>query len=104
MIYDLAILDIHMPAMTGFQLYREMKKVDSAITACFLYAFEIYPGKFKKVFPSMNGVKTVINSLSTNGLLKQRSPFFKMSAGAREISGHGYFSFRHGSGPTPEDQ
>jgi DNA-binding response OmpR family regulator len=39
MIYDLAILYIHMPAMTGFQLYREMKKVDSAITACFSFCF-----------------------------------------------------------------
>jgi DNA-binding response OmpR family regulator len=99
-VYDLAILDIRMPAMTGFQLYREMKKVDTAIAVCFLSAFEIQPDEFKSVFPSMDGIKTIIKKpISTNGLLKQITPFFKMSAGAREISGHGRFSFRHRSGP-----
>ena len=38
-VYDLAILDIRMPVLSGFTLYREMKKVDHAITVCFLSAF-----------------------------------------------------------------
>lgn len=58
--YDLAILDIRMPAMTGFQLYREMKSRDPVIAVCFLSAFEIEPDEFKSVFPSMDGVKTII--------------------------------------------
>jgi DNA-binding response OmpR family regulator len=84
-IYDLAILDIRMPAMTGFQLYREMKKVDSAITVCFLSAFEIQPDEFKSMFPSMDSVKTIIKKpISINGLLKQITPFLRLSPRARE--------------------
>lgn len=88
-VYDLAILDIRMPAMTGFQLYREMKKVDSAITVCFLSAFEIQPDEFKSMFPSMDGVKNVIKKpVSINGLLKEITPFLKMSASsAGEVPG-----------------
>ena len=50
--YDLAILDIRMPVLSGFQLYRD-EKADPAITACFLSAFEVYSNEFKKVFPSI---------------------------------------------------
>lgn len=86
--YDLAILDIRMPAMTGFQLYREMKKVDTAIAVCFLSAFEIQPHEFKSVFPSMDSVKTIIKKpISINGLLKQIIPFLQVSARAREDPG-----------------
>lgn len=82
--YDLAILDIRMPAMTRFQLYREMKRRDPTIAVCFLSAFEIQPDEFKSVFPSMKGVKTVIKKpISINGLLKEITPFLQMSAPAR---------------------
>jgi DNA-binding response OmpR family regulator len=36
--YNLAILDIKMPKMNGFELYPEMKKKDSKIRACFITA------------------------------------------------------------------
>ena len=36
--YNLAILDIKMPKMNGFELYAEMKKKDSKIRACFITA------------------------------------------------------------------
>lgn len=84
-VYDLAILDIRMPAMTGFQLYREMKKVDSAIAVCFLSAFEIQPDEFKSVFPSIDSVKAIIKKpISINSLLKQITPFLRLSPHARE--------------------
>ncbi len=87
-VYDLAILDIRMPAMTGFQLYREMKKVDSAIAVCFLSAFEIQPDEFKSVFPSIDSVKAIIKKpISINSLLKQITPFLRLSPRAREDPG-----------------
>lgn len=51
--YDLIILDIRMPGMSGFELFREIKKVDPAVKVCFLTAFEVYMGEFKKLFPDM---------------------------------------------------
>jgi two-component system, OmpR family, response regulator ChvI len=36
--YNLAILDIKMSKMNGFELYAEMKKKDSKIRACFITA------------------------------------------------------------------
>ena len=39
--YDLAVLDIRMPAMNGFQLYRKLKDVDNMLKICFLTAAEL---------------------------------------------------------------
>jgi CheY-like chemotaxis protein len=40
--YDLVILDIVMPEMNGFDLYKELKKLDPRINVCFLTASEQY--------------------------------------------------------------
>ncbi|HJT49014.1 MAG TPA: response regulator [Nitrososphaeraceae archaeon] len=37
-LYDLLILDIKMPIMNGFQLYREIKNMDDKVKVCFLTA------------------------------------------------------------------
>jgi two-component system response regulator ChvI len=37
-IYNLLILDIKMPKMNGFELFREIRKVDSKVKVCFLTA------------------------------------------------------------------
>jgi CheY-like chemotaxis protein len=57
--YDLVIMDVKMPKINGFELYRELKKVDDKIKVCFLTAFEMYYEEFKTVFPDMD-VKSFI--------------------------------------------
>ncbi|HZA70941.1 MAG TPA: response regulator [Nitrososphaeraceae archaeon] len=46
--YDLAILDIKMPKMDGFELYDEIKKKDHKAKVCFLTASELYYEQFRK--------------------------------------------------------
>jgi CheY-like chemotaxis protein len=46
--YDLVILDIKMPEMDGFELYRQLKKLNNAVKICFLTASEMYYEEFRK--------------------------------------------------------
>jgi DNA-binding NtrC family response regulator len=48
--YAMVITDIRMPVMSGFELYRELKKKDEKIKVAFMTAFEIYESEFNKVF------------------------------------------------------
>lgn len=50
--YDVALLDIRMPSMNGFELYKKLREIDSKIKVCFITAFEMYEEEFKKLFPS----------------------------------------------------
>jgi DNA-binding response OmpR family regulator len=45
--YDLIILDIKMPNMDGFELYKEIKEKDPNVKACFLTASELYNKEFR---------------------------------------------------------
>src|SRR5438105_4177036 len=39
--YDLALLDIKMPKMNGFELYKEIRKANDKVKVCFATAFDI---------------------------------------------------------------
>ena len=39
--YDLAVLDIRMPIMNGFQLCRKLRNIDNKLKICFLTAAEL---------------------------------------------------------------
>jgi DNA-binding response OmpR family regulator len=40
--YDLILIDIRMPDMTGFELSQKIRKKDSSVNICFITAFETY--------------------------------------------------------------
>src|ERR1700729_3548548 len=44
--YDLALFDIRMPGMNGFDLFREFRKIDARTSVCFMTAFEIHHSEF----------------------------------------------------------
>ena len=39
--YSLALIDIRMPKMNGFELYQKIRKKESEMKVCFVTAFEI---------------------------------------------------------------
>ena len=49
--YDLLLLDIKMPQMSGFELYDKIKEIDDDVNVCFITAYEEYYDEFKKRFP-----------------------------------------------------
>ena len=52
--YDIIILDIKMPEMNGFELYRQIKKIDDKAKVCFLTAGEMYYGVYIDIFNSLD--------------------------------------------------
>ena len=48
-LYDLVILDINIPKMNGYDLYKEIRKIDNKVKVCFLSASEIYDKNIQKV-------------------------------------------------------
>jgi two-component SAPR family response regulator len=58
--YGLALLDIRMPKMNGFELYKKIKDIDKKIEVCFITAFEDYREEFKESFPELEEAKYFI--------------------------------------------
>jgi CheY-like chemotaxis protein len=59
-IYDLLLLDINMPQMTGFELYNKIRQIDGEVKVCFITAFEEYYSEFKTEFPYLNKLECYI--------------------------------------------
>lgn len=53
-LYELALLDVRMPHITGFELYEKMHRIDNACKVCFMTAFEIYYRSLKEFFPHLD--------------------------------------------------
>jgi two-component system response regulator HydG len=51
--YNLVILDIKMPDLNGFALYREIKRLDKNVKVCFLTPGEMYYGIYSDIFSSL---------------------------------------------------
>src|SRR5918996_2392482 len=58
--YGLALLDIRMAPLNGFELYKKMKNIDGGLKACFITAFEDYRQEFKESFPMLDEAKYFI--------------------------------------------
>jgi two-component system, OmpR family, response regulator ChvI len=56
----LALLDIRMPKMNGFELYKKIRNIDNKIEACFITAYEDYREEFKESFPELEEAKYFI--------------------------------------------
>lgn len=52
--YDLMLIDYKLPKMNGFELYKEIRKIDDKVKVCFITAFDVDHGEIKKEFQSIS--------------------------------------------------
>ena len=74
--YDLMLLDIKMPKMNGFELYREVKKVikeekEEHVKICFITAHEIYYEQLKQEFRKIDVGCFIKKPIDANELIKR---------------------------------
>jgi two-component system, OmpR family, response regulator ChvI len=73
-IYDLVVLDIKMPQMNGFELLREMKKIDENVKVCFLTAVSElteYAEAIKEISPTLDENCIIKKPIENIELVKQ---------------------------------
>jgi DNA-binding response OmpR family regulator len=69
--YDLLLLDVRMPEMNGFELFREIEKIDSEVKVCFITAFEVYYEALREVFPSLEVECFIRKPIEITNLVKK---------------------------------
>lgn len=70
-LYDLLILDIKMPKMHGFELYRQIKRVDDKVKVFFLTAGEMYYGAYTDIFQAFDAQCFIRKPIENEELLKR---------------------------------
>jgi two-component system response regulator ChvI len=68
--YDLALLDIRMPRITGLGLYKELRKIDNKIRVCFLSAISNYQ-ELTKYFPTINESQVIVKPVDNETLIQR---------------------------------
>ena len=70
-LYDLIVLDIKIPDLNGFSLYREIKRLDKKVKVCFLTAGEMYYGVYSDIFSSLPPNSFIRKPIDNEDLLKR---------------------------------
>ncbi|MGH9975600.1 MAG: response regulator [Nitrososphaeraceae archaeon] len=77
-LYDLIIIDIVMPKMDGFKLYKELRKKDKNVKVCFLTAGEMYYEEYRKhAFPEVSADKIIRKPVSNDELVRTINGYFE---------------------------
>ena len=72
-LYDLLLLDIKMPKMSGLDLYQKMKEIDSNVKICFLTASELFYEEYRRldVYPSLDKAYFVQKPFRSEELIRK---------------------------------
>jgi DNA-binding response OmpR family regulator len=70
--YELLILDMKMPGINGFELYRQIKRINNKVKVCFLTASEMYYEEFRKeLFPALDNNCYIQKPIENEVLIKR---------------------------------
>jgi DNA-binding response OmpR family regulator len=69
--YDIALLDVKMPGLNGFQLYNKIKKIDNKIRVCFLTGQSVDYSTLKEEFPLLELECLIPKPVAVGDLIKR---------------------------------
>jgi two-component system response regulator ChvI len=73
-LYDLLLLDIKMPKMSGLDLYQKMKEIDNSnVKICFLTASELFYEEYRRLdaYPSLDKAYFIQKPFRSEELINQ---------------------------------
>jgi CheY-like chemotaxis protein len=71
-LYALVLIDIRMACMDGFELYKELRKIDPDVKACFLTASEMYHEEVReKDHSDLRNDAFIQKPILTNDLIRE---------------------------------
>jgi CheY-like chemotaxis protein len=68
--YDLALLDIRMPQMNGFELSNKIENIDNKIKVCFISAYNVEDKGLREKYPSLQIKCFLPKPIAVSDLLK----------------------------------
>lgn len=69
--YDLALLDIRMPQMNGFELSNKIENIDNKIKVCFISAYNVEDKALREKYPSLQIKCFLPKPIAVSDLLKR---------------------------------
>jgi two-component system catabolic regulation response regulator CreB/two-component system response regulator ChvI len=70
-LFSLIILNIKLPELNGFQLYREIRKRDKKVKVCFITDGEMYYGVYTDIFNSLDENSFIRKPINYDDLLER---------------------------------
>jgi DNA-binding response OmpR family regulator len=70
-LYDVIILDIKMPKKDGFEVYKEVMKIDNRVKVCFLTAGDVNYRLLKETFPTLDENQFIRKPIENTELIRQ---------------------------------
>lgn len=68
--YDLALIDVRMEGMNGFELVQELKEIDQNLKVCFITSFKAYYDSLIQEYPNMDHKCFIQKPISIDDLIK----------------------------------
>ena len=67
--YHLLLIDIRMPNMSGFELYRRIRKKDKNTKVCFITSFHNYYQSLKENYPEIDSMRLIQKPIEIENLI-----------------------------------
>lgn len=69
--YDLLLLDIRMPKMSGLELFREIEKMDKNVKVSFITSFVTYYESLKEIYPDFKVNCVIKKPIESDNLMRR---------------------------------